>query len=415
MSHTMITFLGKGTRRDGGYRKANYKFKSGNTYSTQFFGLALLKELAATGNPVDHLVVLGTGSSIWDALVLDEVIDEGLWDKLNERVEKGNVDDELLAGIAPEVERSFAKGYGQLKVSLTTIPFGRNQQEQITILQKMADLVETGDTVTIDISHGFRILPMIGLVSALFLTQLKEVTISGLYYGALEMTENDCTPVVSLDGLLNISQWLNAISAFQHSGNYGVFSPLLNDSNTSQLLSQAAFLEKVIEISQARGNLRKARKQFDQLDREDPIFPLFSNRLRSATDWVDIQNFAGRQLAAAKNALTYGNYVRAAALAVESVISRTVSLKGLNPSNCGYKERSNAKDMLNKEANILRKTSEEDFLKTYRELRELRNCLAHGLRSEDSIFDLQQTLSSEKNLSDRLNTLIEKLEDIIGC
>ncbi len=411
MSHTMITFLGKGTRRDGSYREANYKFKSGNIYSTQFFGLALLKELAATGNPVDHLVVLGTGSSIWDALVLDEIIDEGLWDKLNERVEKGNVDDELLAGIAPEVERSFAKGYGQLKVSLTTIPFGRNQQEQITILQKMADLVETGDTVTIDISHGFRILPMIGLVSALFLTQLKEVTISGLYYGALEMTENDCTPVVSLDGLLNIIQWLNAMTVFQKTGDYGIFSSLLSDPNTSDSLCQAAFFEKIINIQQARGQLKKVRKSFKSLKDNDPIFSLFYDRLYNLTSWSEIQHFAGRQLFAARNALDTGNYVRAAALAVESLISARVAQNGGVFDR--YDDRKQAREELNEQAKGIGRHSSDASARIYVELRDLRNSLAHGIRPDRNSFNQQKTLSSEILLSSRLKELFERVEEII--
>ncbi len=412
MIHALLTFLGKGPEGDGGYRQACYLFDTGKKYRTPYFGIALLQELATNGNPADHLVVLGTGSSIWDALLYEEMKDSDLWIELSERVEKGTVDDALLEQVAPLVEESFSTRKLASRVTLATIPFGRNQEEQVAILRKMADIVEPGDTVTMDVSHGFRSLPMIGLVSALFLAQLRNVSISGIYYGALDMTEDGITPVIRLDGLLHIGQWLNAMSGFLKSGDYGVFAPLLNDKAAADALSQAAFFEKTVNIQQARGKLKKARQSFDKLEAADPVFSLFAENLRDLTSWAEIQRFAGRQLAAARNALGACNYVRAAALAVESLITDQVARNGGDPGRYGDREK--AREELNEKAWGTGPWSPESPSRVYAELRALRNCLAHGIRSGKNSFGQQKTLSSEGSLSARLGELIEKAEGIIN-
>ena len=412
MSHTLITFLGKGTKEKGGYRETCYIFDSGKSYRTSYFGIALLRELAATGRPADHVVVMGTSSSIWDALLYEEMKENDLWIKLSERVETGTVDDILLEQVASLVKSSFSTRGLASRVTLTTIPFGRNQEEQVDILRKMAGVVAPGDTVTMDVSHGFRSLPMVGLVSTLFLTRLRGVSIGGIYYGALEMTEDGKTPVIRLDGLLHIAQWLNAMSGFLKSGDYGIFAPLINDWNATNALRQAAFFEKTINIQQARGKLKKARQAFDKLKAADPVFSLFADDLYDLTNWVEIQHFAGRQLAAARNALGACNYVRAAALAVESLITDQVARNGGDPGRYGDREK--ARKGLNEKAWGTGRWSPESPSRVYAELRALRNCLAHGIRPDKNDFGQQETLSSEKSLSARLSELIEKAEGIIN-
>ena len=412
MSHTLITFLGKGSRKEGGYRQACYLFDSGNTYTTPYFGIALLQELAASGDPANHLVILGTDSSIWDALLYEEMKENDLWLKLSERVETGTVDDGLLEQVAPLVEKSLSSRGLASRVTLATIPFGRDQKEQVNILRKMADIVEPEGAVTMDVSHGFRSLPMLGLVSALFLTRLKKATISGIYYGALEMTEDGLTPVIRLDGLLHIAQWLNAMSGFLKSGDYGIFAPLLGDRAVADALRQAAFFEKTINIQQARGRLKKAGQSFEMLKATDPVFALFADELLDLSSWVEKQRFAGRQLATARNALSAGNYVRAAALSVESLISAQVARDGGNPDK--YPDRESARKTLNEQTLGVWHGAPEVPARVYGELRDLRNCLAHGIRFGKNRFGQQETLSSEESLSARLSELIEKAERIIN-
>lgn len=371
MARKLITFLGKGRKPDGGYRRANYRFEDSHSCRTPYFGLALLQNTARQ-KPVDHFMIFGTSESVWDALLADDMGASDLWLELGEQVENGTVTDSILAGVVPEVEENLRKKGLINKLSLKLIPFGCDSREQVVILQTLAAMINKGDVISMDITHGFRTLPMLGLISALFLQELKDVEVQGLFYGALEMTGMDgVTPVVRLDGLMKIAGWLTAISAFKNSGNYGLFSNLLDNRDIADNLEQAGFLEQTLNITSARSHLKKAGDDFPDLAAEDPVFQLFSAQLQEFTAWSNEQSYAGRQIAAANNALQTGNYVRAAALAMEAVItSRTTG----NPQD--YEVRQKARNILNDSCRG--KGKKPPVIAAYMELRDLRNALAHG-------------------------------------
>lgn len=408
MSHVLITFLGKGRKEQGGYQNADYRFESGDTRSTPFFGLALLEELSARDVPVDHLVVLGTCSSIWDALLLDEMQQNAdLWYTLADQVRREQVEEELLESIAPEVAKNLSNRRLATRVTLRIIPFGRQESEQVAILQTMAEVVEDGDTVNMDISHGFRSLPMLGYASALFLQQIKKAKIAGLYYGALEMGVEGVTPVVRLDGLLKIADWVTAISAFRVSGDYGVFSQLLPDKVDASSMQQAGFLEKTLNIAQARSHLKKVRNRFSTMSENDPVFKLFVGELQRETDWVEENTFADRQLCAARNALRNGNYARAAALGVEAIISARVIKNGHDPLK--YQNRENARQELKTECRGVQKNPHASQERAFSELNDLRNALAHGTRPDKNTLGQQATLVDEEKLSKRMLELFQNI------
>lgn len=65
------------------------------------------------------------------------------------------------------------------------------------------------------------------------------------------------TPVVKLDGLLRIYEWLRAMEQFNKDGDYGAFGALLTrEGLPGKLLTDAAFLERI-------ANAPDARRKFD--------------------------------------------------------------------------------------------------------------------------------------------------------
>lgn len=389
----------------GGYRQTHYCFDgSGRSYHTPFFGLALLQELSHD-TPVDHFILLGTASSIWDALLEDELGPE-IWLTLGERVEAGTVDDELLLQISPLIEENFMRRKLAGKVSLCIIPMGRDLGEQVRMLQLMARFAGAGDTFSLDVTHGFRSLPMLGLTCAMLLQQLQGVEVVGLYYGAWEMAGPDnTTPVVELTGLLRIAQWLGALSAFNASGDYELFSHLLAEEKTAGHLAQAGFLEKTMKISEARSHLQSGRAKFDELAGKDPIFALFHERLADMTSWSEERTYSRRQLAAAENARQHRDYVRAASLAIEALISSKVGKNG-NPTD--YAVRKNAKESLNVACRMCDKPTD---VAAYDELNDLRNSLVHGTKPKRNNYGQQSTLQDREKLESRLDELITLLKE----
>lgn len=91
------------------------------------------------------------------------------------------------------------------------IPSGCNEQELWQIFAAVAGCVEHGDTVTLDITHGFRSLPAIGIFVAAFLRTARQVQVEHIVYGAWEArdasVEPPRTPLFDLTPMLSLLEW----------------------------------------------------------------------------------------------------------------------------------------------------------------------------------------------------------------
>jgi len=388
MSKVLISFLGKARKEDNGkYRTARYRFNNGTVEETRYFGHALAKQL-----PLDKMILLGTQGSMWDVLMDDlgqgeELAEDRL--ALIDEVDNNRVEENRLETLAPLLERKIGK-----PCHLRLIPFGQNEEEQTRILEVLINEVEEKDEVYLDVTHGFRHLPMLGLLSALYLRTVKGVSIQGLYYGALDMFYKNTgeTPVLRLDGLLTIADWIEAIARHDQSGDYGVFASLLPDHPNIQALERASFYERTSNSAQAREQLSTFHGGFK--DAKLPfVARLFRKPLEKRIAWFKGKNRAEREEQLAQRYLERRDYLRAAIFGYEShVTKRTVEHKQ-NSNN--FNERKAATESLKNE-------SEE-----FRELEYLRNTMAHGVQSKSKEID--QSLDSESNLRQKFERLFKKL------
>jgi len=385
MAHILISFLGKSFKKDGQYRQANYDFGNGSHKTGRFFSFALKQHIQP-----DRLVMLGTSGSMWDVLCAD---DHEQWAELSEAVETDSVTQAQLDAFAIPASLTL-----QVDCQLKRIPYGDNLTEQVEILQIMAAAIQAGDTVSLDLTHGLRHLPMLGLLSAMYLQTARAVTINGIYYGALDRTKDDLTPVMQLNGLLNIAEWLHALDGFNKTGNLSPFSELLQQDGmakeTASCLADATFFENTLNIPYARAPLKKFTAATK--DGLTGIGALFEDSLKERIAWHKEDNLYLRQRSNACFYLQQGDYLRAAALGYEAFITCRVqqdkTVPKLDPQN--YEHRQQIKDSLKKNND-------------YKLLSNLRNALAHGTRSD--LAEVQRALSSKDNLHAELNRLFKVL------
>jgi CRISPR-associated Csx2 family protein len=221
MSHVLITFLGKGENGINGlYKPEQYHFENDNTpYETNFFGLAVLQHLVAKGKKPDKLVVLGTPSSMWNGFyeldghvkpqheeawaTLGSAIEENTDYPEDEEIEKGKIVEQL----AP-LKNVLSQHLDGITCELRVISYGEKQEGQTAILKEMADCVEENDTISLDITHGSRHLPILVIVSANYLKVVKKVHIESIYYGAMEMKNRneDIVPALTLIDIAKLEE-----------------------------------------------------------------------------------------------------------------------------------------------------------------------------------------------------------------
>ncbi len=399
--NTLVTFLGKGRDNpETGYRQTVYRFPDGEqTENTAFFGLALSRHLGS-----DTTVILGTSASQWDVLVEHLAVegdDEEARLKLMEAVAKGTVDERVLDRLAALMERSAGR-----PVIPRLIPFGQDADEQYAILDAIAAVVPTGDA-SIDLTHGFRHLGMIGFLSAFMLERIRGVNIRDLWYGALDMTHDGVTPVLRLDGLVRVRRWVEALDRFDATGDYGVFAPLLIEDGVPEdkanCMRAAAHFERILNVPDAG---RKIRTFLPALDEALPgASGLFQHILAERLQWATLQERWEWQRALAYQYLNRHDFVRAAMLAWEAWVSRLCSEQG-TPDTPGddvdanaFNERKAVVDEIEAGGQMDDNTGQAHWT-----LKNLRNALAHGtrpirryrsmLRDPDRLFrELQAALS----------------------
>lgn len=391
MGKILIGFLGK-ARKDqeqGQYRLAQYRFSDDNIVSTRFFGSALAKRVQP-----DRLILLGTSSSMWDVLLEEFCINNELYNdriRLMDDVQQGTVRQERLDVLAPLLSRAL-----DMECCLRVIPHGRDEPEQVDILQIMADALNENDVLHLDLTHGFRHLPMLGLLSAMCLRTLKQVKIGGMYYGALDMTDNDTkeTPVLCLDGLLHIADWVSAIERYDHSGDYGVFSRLLPDVSEVKALEQAAYYERITNSVQAKEKLTAFSGWFQNADRSlSPAMRLFRKSLEQRIAWYKKPNREEREQELAQNYLMRKDYLRSLIFGCEALITRAANLKHQNPADFQVREE------VDKE---LRRNNGD-----YRFLKEMRNTIVHSAINVD--LQLQKVFKNPNGAQKKIQDLFIKL------
>lgn len=382
---TLISFLGKGLA--GGYRPANYVLEGQVYADKKYLGLVLSGHLKP-----ERLILLGTAGSMWDVFLQDS---EGLDDELlgiMDAVPSGQV---TAAQLQP-FSRHLSQKMG-IPVHCELIPYGRTLEEQTGILARLAELVPAGEPVCLDVTHGFRHLPMLALVAARFLAKVQKNPIQGIYYGALDMTEAGQTPVLQLHGLLELLDWVDGITTFDKDGDYGVFAPLLQKEGLPEVMGQqlkkAAFLERISNSSGARQALQTIAKTMENLD--TPIYRLFRGQLLERLKWFRLSNRGAQEMQLARDYLARRDYLRAVLYGLEGLISSRVKADGRDEHD--FDDRDDMKERLKKES------------ESFKKLNHLRNGMAHGSRPDNT--DTRSALQDEARLAQSLTSRFDHLLD----
>lgn len=374
MGLTLVSFLGKGRNlNQPGYRTANYDFGDGFSRDVPFFGLALAEYLKP-----QQLILVGTSGSMWDVFFEQQGSSDDDVLSLIEAVEKECVNETMLI----EHERHLSNKLG-IPVKCLLIPYARTTSEQANILQDLAKVIQKGKTVTLDVTHGFRHLPMLALVAARYLAQVADVKVQELYYGALEMTVDGKTPVLRLGGLLSMLDWVEALAIYKKDGDYGVFTHLLNAekiaNNDINLSGKPASFEKMGKAAffERTGNPVKARETLNSVfhaveNHKGDFSNLFRDELRNRISWFRGKQRDEWELSLADTYFERHDYLRATVFLYEGFVTRAAIKEKLDHNN--FQERDEAFSKAKE------KQTDAEIKILINDLKLLRNTLAHGVK-----------------------------------
>ena len=393
---TLISFLGKSAQ---GYRAASYRFDDGTVQQTPYFGLALAHHLKPS-----RVVLIGTTGSMWDVFFHQQQpgTDDPPLD-LMEACSQETVTRSLL-------ERHTARLAATLgcPVDCLLIGYAQSAQHQAGILASLSNVLADGEEITLDVTHSFRHLPMLALVAARFLTKVRHIMVQDIYYGAVDMTDTatGLTPVIRLGGMLQMLDWIDAMSSYDKDGDFFVLSGFLRGSAPALAASMdsAAYKERINDVTGARGKMREVRGQL-KTKSLDPLVELFRPTLLERTAWAEENSYAKRQMTLARLYLRQDDFLRATLLGLESAITAMVVEEHGDPQNNNLRE-SVARE-LHDDANSAGRKARTSAQIAFLQLNSLRNVLAHGSRATHA--DVLAAMHSRESLRKFLTTTFARI------
>ena len=405
----LMSFLGKVSPDENGtYKRVSYDIDGEISKPCSLFALALEAHLRP-----DKTVIFGTPTSGWDMLIDDALLERVSGDESEIYAELGLIQEKakarpLAQEDLDELTKLLSDAF-KVEFLLRIIPNGFDEREQLQLLKIMADEVEYKDRVHVDVTHGFRHLPMVALTSALHLRSVMDASINGLWYAAFQGAHVPAK-AVKLNGLLAIADSVRALSMFDKDGDYTSLSKLFENnepagSNLSQLLKTAAFYENTLNFKEAKVQIQKLNsaisKHRKNLSTElQLIIPEIERRI----SWAESTEIVDRMAKVVRRSLNNGDYLRAALVLFEAIITSACEERGLDASS--YDSRKMVQLELEEHLSETRSPAFPYYL----ELRSIRNSLAHGNEAPSS--NVARILGNSASLS---RSLTETLKLFVAC
>lgn len=258
MAKILISSLGVGTldRNNAAtraYRTASYRINNeGQEYTKSFIASVLYEHLE-----LDGIIFIGTVKSMWEevyrAFGQQKIGDfkEEDWLKLAEQIEVLDRNSPLDSLDLTPVEKILGE-----RSKCILIKYGLNEaelQENLDQILKIIDYLRKGDELYIDITHSFRSLSLFLFLVLIFLNDLEEeknIKIKGVFYGMLDIIgEIGYAPVVNLQSLFALTQWIKGAYTLKSFGNGYLISKLLKEQGETELADRINQLSEAININ----------------------------------------------------------------------------------------------------------------------------------------------------------------------
>lgn len=117
-----------------------------------------------------------------------------------------------LSGLANELKRF------EIEATTEDIPRGEKLEEFWQIFDLVARLVPENADLYVDLTHGFRTLPILVLLALEYVEMVKGAMIVELTYGADQAQLDGLAPTWNLQPFLIVREWTRALSSFLNDG-----------------------------------------------------------------------------------------------------------------------------------------------------------------------------------------------------
>lgn len=156
--------------------------------------------------------------------------------------------------------------------TIEQLPDGKNEEELFDLFRRIYEVIQPGDSLYFDVTHGFRSLPMLALVLINYAKFLKNIEVRSITYGNFEAREelrdadsNIClkAPIIDLLPLSGIQDWTFAAADYLKNGNADKFTELSRAYKTSLFKGlKSGSKEEAIDIDGLTNGLKTVTDDF---------------------------------------------------------------------------------------------------------------------------------------------------------
>lgn len=244
-----------------------------------------------------------------------------------------------------------------------TIPSALDEPGAWDLFDVLAEKVPERAAVAIDITHGFRVQPLLALAAAQFLELARGAEVRHIVYGAYEPGKSE-VPLVDLQAFLDLHRWIVAVRQFTRDGRAEALAELLKKlQDTSwkppqpvedtpdglrgaksagsalRAFTQALTLVRPAEAGEkARDVIHKLEALRPDLERSPALKPigLLLDEVRTMVEPMQAEDVLTREGLAAQAAMLHvllrtGQLQQAVTIAREAVVTHEALRRGLDP------------------------------------------------------------------------------------
>lgn len=261
--------------------------------------------------------------------------------------------------------------------AVSNLPHGNSEDEIWEIFNRVYSLLNDGDELYFDLTHGFRYLPMLILVLTNYSKFLKNTIVKSVTYGNFESRNSlNEAPIIDLLPLAALQDWTYAAGQYIDSGNpqslinisNRKIQPILKETKGQHIDAQA--LKKFTKLLQAMvedfqtcrginiinstniGDLINVCNSFNS-SFISPLSPLFF-KIKESLEPFDKNKNTSNGIAAALWCVNNGLYQQAITILQESIVSKICELEDLEFNN------PLSRSLVNKAFNIYFKSTNEE-------------------------------------------------------
>lgn len=331
-----------------------------------------------------------------------------------------------------------------------SIPDGNKVSDFWEIFQAIVEISEEnqGCPFVLDITHGYRSLPLLAFIAITYLRILHNIQLKRLVYGALEAAQDHVVPVFDLTPFLDLLEWTSAADQFLTTGNAIRFARLLEDAqnqryrpsssqNQPQNTSKPTHLKKLgkkmkdlsLDLAllrplnvpdDARYLLAALDSAISEIQQETPPFiPILQKVRKIYEPFANQKDELEIQLNLIKQYVEWQQYVQAVTLAREWVVSMGCRAYGRD-----WKDKSHREEVEKKLNELVGNSPApqnqqpstplscnpqklDEVVEVWSSIRGLRNDVAHcGLGKEGCISDASKVKKNVCNMVEELKSLL---------